>query len=185
MGMYTGFRFKGLIKQKYRQDIYNVIYGNKEWEDCENEIFKEFSKVDRSYMIPNGISAYLPDCWYKDSNNHFDSEATNGFELYFNNTTGLLCFQCEVKNYEPLEYFIKEVSKVICSKLIHAEILYEGNEISTLYKLKDGIIIQKEYGIRYKDDDEYESIFPIPKEEKEDKNIWYYDFKYDIEKEYR
>ena len=183
MGMYTGFRFKGIIKHKYRKDIYDVIYGNKEWKDCENNVFKEFSKIDRSLMLPNGRSAYLPDCWYK-TENHFESEATHGFELYFNNITGLLCFQCEVKNYEPIDYFIKNVVPIICSKLIHCESLYEENEVSTLYKLLDGNTIKKDYGIRY-EDDECESIFPIQKEEKEDKNIWYYNFKYDIEKDYR
>ena len=51
-------------------------------------------------------------------------------------------------------------------------------------QVSDCKLTQKDYGIRYKDD-ECESIFPIQKEEKEDKNIWYYNFNYDVEKDYR
>lgn len=160
-----------------------------EWNNCEHEILKEYSKVSRSSFIPFGNLVYMPDCWegepyYEDQ--PWDCKATNGFERYFNKETGLLCFQCSLKNYDDtIEYFLENIVTKICSKLLHCEVLYEEDEISTLYELSDCKLTQKEYGIKYKDDDEYESIFPIPKEEKEDKNIWYYDFKYDIEKEYR
>ena len=47
MGMYTGFRFKGLIKEEYRNDI-EIMLEDGEWTNCEHEILKEYSKVSRS-----------------------------------------------------------------------------------------------------------------------------------------
>ena len=94
MGMYTGFRFKGLIKEEYRNDI-EIMLEDGEWNNCEHEILKEYSKVNRSSFIPFGSLAYMPDCWegepyYEDQ--PWNCKATNGFERYFNKETGLLCF---------------------------------------------------------------------------------------------
>ena len=47
MGMYTGLRFKGIIKKQYRREI-SIMFNKGDWESCETPILKEFSKKSRS-----------------------------------------------------------------------------------------------------------------------------------------
>ena len=62
MGMYTGLRFKGIVKEKFREDFEDIaLYGD--WEKSDNEIFRQFGNVPRSRFIPCGGLAYMPDKW--------------------------------------------------------------------------------------------------------------------------
>lgn len=182
MGMYTGLRFKGIIKNEYREDVKKAITDIEgAWGNCEHEELKKFDKVDRSFCIPFGGLSYMPDCWEESENEN----ATNGFGRYFNETTGLLCFQCSLKNYEDtIEYFIEKVIPVICEKLIHCEVLYEEWEVSELYEFKEGIVTQLDYGIRYSQEENLFSYGGI-QSDKKDKNILYENFDFTTESKYR
>lgn len=97
MGMYTGLRFKGIIKEKYREDIELILDGENQWRDCKHELFKDYSKVSRSGFIPFGALAYMPDSWEEKTELNNIMVDSDGFERYFNKETGLLCFQCSLK----------------------------------------------------------------------------------------
>ena len=43
MGMYTGLRFKGIIKKQYRREI-SIMFNKGDWESCETPILKDFLK---------------------------------------------------------------------------------------------------------------------------------------------
>lgn len=182
MGMYTGFRFKGIIKKEYREDIKKAINDIKgAWGNCEHEELKKFDEIDRSFFIPFGGLCYMPNCWEESES----EEATDGFKRYFNETTGLLCFQCSLKNYEStIEYFIKNIVPIVCDKLIHCEKLYEEWDVSNLYELKDGTVKQLDYGIRYRYEEDWFS-YGVTQSDKKDKNILYKNFDFTKENEYR
>lgn len=39
MGMYTGLRFKGIVKEKFRKDFEDIaLYGD--WENSNNKVFR-------------------------------------------------------------------------------------------------------------------------------------------------
>lgn len=178
MGMYTGFRFKGIIKKEYREDIKKALNDFKEvWKNCEHEELKKFYEVDYSSFIPFGALCYMPNCWEESDS----EEATNGFEQYFNEKNGLLCFQCSLKDDETIEYFIEKIIPIICKKLIHCEELYEQSNVSDLYELKGGILKKLDYGIRYREEDYYFSDNVT----QTDKNILYENFDFTKENKYR
>ena len=130
MGMYIGLRFKGIVKEKFRKDFEDIaLYGN--WEESDNEIFRQFGNVFRSGFIPCGGLAYMPDKW--------DIEVfDNNFDRTYNEKTGKWTFQCSLKNYnntiekflEIVPYFIEEVE--------HVEVFYEEWRYSKKYELVDG-----------------------------------------------
>ncbi|WP_252249156.1 hypothetical protein [Clostridium sp. VAP23] len=182
MGMYTGFRFKGIIKAEYRGDISRMLDGC-DWSECVSPVLQNFDKVDRSHFIPFGTICYMPDSWEEDTGEKDKYgeilKAAHGFERYFNKDTGLLCFQCSLKNYEStIEYFIEKIIPVICDELIHCEDLYEEWEVSSLYELKDGYVNKLDYGIRY-----YEEGYS--RKQAENKNISYETFDFTKENKYR
>ncbi|HBJ1650878.1 TPA: hypothetical protein LA460_000097 [Clostridium botulinum] len=177
MGMYTGLRFKGVIKEKYREDIELMLEGENCWKDCKHEILKHYSKVSRSMFIPFGALAYMPNCWEDDK---------DGFEIYFNEETGLLCFQCSLKNYDStIEIFLNNVASEIVEESIHIEVLYEEDKVSSLYKIKNGQLINFNYGIRYEDEDVEPCWFCETKLEKDKVNIYYEDFDFTKENCFR
>ena len=63
MGMYTGLRFKGIVKEEFRNEFENIALRG-DWEESENEVFKEFGNVSRAGFIPCGALAYMPDEWH-------------------------------------------------------------------------------------------------------------------------
>lgn len=160
--MYTGLRFKGIIKEEYREDI-DTLINDKDcfrWGNLKHELFKEFNKVSRSSFIPFGSLSYMPDDWEvstgeKDEYGFDILSATDGFNREFDKETGFLSFQCSLKDYEnTIEYFLKNVLTKICEKSYHIEELYEEDSVSTLYKIENGELIELDYGIIY--DYEYE-----------------------------
>lgn len=180
MGMYTGLRFKGTIKEEYRKDIKKMLIDGGNWNNCRDEELKKFDDISRSSLIPFGGLDYTPDCWETD-----DDKDADGFERYFNDETGLLCFQCSLKNYErTIEYFIYNIMPIICDELIHCEKLYEEDEVSTLYKLNDGLIVELDCGIKYGLDN-MNDLWCMYKNEPEDGNIMYDDFDFSGENKYR
>ena len=101
MGMYTGLRFKGIIKKQYRREI-SIMFNKGDWESCETPILKEFSKKSRSSWIPFGSSCdYMPDSW---------TENDDGFECNFDESSGWFSFACALKR---IRYNNKEERKVL------------------------------------------------------------------------
>ena len=62
MGMYTGLRFKGTVKEEFRNEFEGIaLEGN--WEESNSDVFKQFGSVSRASFIPCGALAYMPDEW--------------------------------------------------------------------------------------------------------------------------
>ena len=127
MGMYTGLRFKGTVKEEFRNEFEDIaLDGN--WKESNNEVFKQFGSVLRAGFIPCGVLAYyMPDEW-----------ETEPFDRTYDKETGRWTFQCSLKNYnntikeflEIVPYFIEEVE--------HAEVFYEEWRYSERYELVGG-----------------------------------------------
>ena len=135
MGMYTGLRFKGIIKKEYREDFEKIFtpYEHEdqevfEWSDSKHEDLFLFGLKGRSSMVKNtGNLAYMP--WEEDGDTSY-----NGF----NKSTGELNFQCSIKNYDgEIQAFLNIVPN-FTETLQHCEVLYEEWLTGDFYKLKDG-----------------------------------------------
>lgn len=163
MGMYTGLRFKAIIKKEYREDI-KIVMESRYWEDCKHKELIEFNEVIGGCdSIPFGELCYMPDQWKVetgkvDKYGYEEYADTDGFEAYFNEHTGLWCFQCSLKNYESeIEYFLENVATLIVEKSIHIEKIYEQWESSIMYEIKDGKLIESRYRILYDEEEYYEN----------------------------
>lgn len=129
MGMYTGLRFKGIVKEKFRKDFEDIaIYGD--WENSNNKVFRRFGKVSRSGFIPCGGLAYMPDEW--------DIEVfDNNFDRTYDEKTGRWTFQCSLKNYDnTIEKFL-EIVPYFIEEVEYVEVFYEQWRYSKKYELVD------------------------------------------------
>ncbi len=132
MGMYTGLRFKGIIKESFREDFENIALTG-EWENAKDEKIRNFSNVSRASFIPCGALCYMPDSWEDENNN-----ATDGFNTTYDSKTGYWTFQCSLKNYDSTyEEFLKLIPYFI-ENIEHCETFYEEYTYSEKYDLVDG-----------------------------------------------
>ena len=132
MGMYTGLRFKGVVKEEFRAKFEDIALEGS-WEDSDDEKFIEFSKDFRSSFIPCGMLAYMP--WDED-----DKEFTRTYDA----KTGRWTFQCSLKNYnDTIEAFLDMVPYFIES-VEFCEVLYEEWAWSTKYELIGSVMIETE-----------------------------------------
>ena len=133
MGMYTGLKFKGIVKEKFRKNFEDIaLYGD--WEESDDEIFRQFGKVSRSGFIPCGGLAYMPDKWEIEV---FD----NNFDRTYDEKTGRWTFQCSLKNYDnTIEKFL-EIVPYFIEELEYVEVFYEEWRYSKRYELMDGKIL--------------------------------------------
>lgn len=136
MGMYTGLRFKGIVKEQFRDEFKDIALKG-EWEKAKDIKLNNFSNIDRAFLIPNGSLAYMPGDWEE-----IDRSATDGFVRKYDKNTGYWSFQCSLKNYEgTIEEFFKLVPYFIDS-VEHAEVYYEEWAYSKKYELRDGVMIR-------------------------------------------
>ena len=157
MGMYTGLRFKGIVKEAFRKDFECVALRGK-WELLSAPKLNAFSQVPRASFIPCGSLCYMPSSWQKDFIDEngkrvrvFECDKdlpdeqvifwrqtdTDGFNRQYDANTGYWSFQCSLKNYEDtIESFLELVPYFI-EELIHCETFYEEDEESTFYTLKN------------------------------------------------
>lgn len=150
MGMYTGLRCKVKVKKEYIEDVGVLMYTH-DWNNCKHDILKEYAKVSRANFIPFGALCYMPDEWeYETVEDGLTiSNATDGFDTKLDKRTGEWSFQCSLKNYDStIEKFIITLSLIV-DEIYHLEKLYEEDEESILYELKDGKITKMQNGIRY------------------------------------
>lgn len=135
MGMYTGLRFKGIVKEEFRKG-FEIIALNGDWESHNNPRLKQFGEVDRASFIPCGSLAYMPDEW--EEGEYPDEVATDGFNRTYDEDTGYWAFQCSLKNYSnTIEMFFKLLPYFIES-IEHCEYFYEEFDWSWKYELIDG-----------------------------------------------
>lgn len=128
MGMYTGLRFKGVVKPEFRETFESIALEGK-WEDSNYPLFSEFgNQYGRASFIPCGALSYMPDEWDNDPE----------FKRYWNAETGEWIFQCSLKNYEgEIQKWLKMIPYFI-DEIEHLEYLYEESTRSSLYNFVDG-----------------------------------------------
>ncbi|MEM5592822.1 hypothetical protein AAHH67_15635 [Niallia circulans] len=150
MGMYTGLRFKGIVKPEYREMIKEINDGA-DWNDFTEKFpfLTDYANQDRAEFIPRGSLAYMPDTW--EEGEFPDQMSTDGFERSINLETGYWTFQCSLKNYnQEIEQFINEVLPKIIDSAEHIEYFYEEWARSIFYELKDEKIVDSDRkGILY------------------------------------
>lgn len=138
MGMYTGLRFKGIVKEEFRSEFENIALSG-DWIESNNYVFRQFGNNSRAVFIPCGALSYMPDEWEEAPYDKFrNGVPTDGFDRTYNKETGRWTFQCSLKNYndtieefmEIVPYFIEEVE--------HAEVFYEEWQYSIKLELVDG-----------------------------------------------
>lgn len=138
MGMYTGLRFKGIVKPEFRKELVGIaMFGD--WENAESDFFREFGKLGRSSFIPHGALCYMPNEWEESIFPHQGvSAATDGFNKIYDEHIGYWSFQCSLKNYEnEIEQFFEMIPKFI-EKIEHLEYYYEERQFSERYDIIDG-----------------------------------------------
>jgi hypothetical protein len=144
MGMYTGLRFKGVVKQEFREMIDEINQGA-EWSEFTEQypFLKEYAKQDRAEFIPRGALSYMPNEWEVGK---FPSQTpADGFDNSINMENGYWSFQCSLKNYNgEIQHFLKEVLPEIIDSSDHIEYYYEEWARSKFYELKDGKIIESD-----------------------------------------
>lgn len=156
MGHYTGIRFKGYVKETFRE-TFEPIALDGEWHLSEDKTFSKFGELTKSQFIPCGGLAYMPKQWeetarYGDGDkiidyvDEYDNEIiyvqipTDGFDKTYDKETGYWTFQCSLKNYDYeiqkwfqiLPYFIERIE--------HLEYYDEGSQYGEAYDLVDGKI---------------------------------------------
>ena len=142
MGMYTGLRFKGVVKEQFRKTFESIAMEG-DWENSADERFREYGNYDRASFIPMGRLCYMP--WDDD-----DEE----FERSYDEETGRWVFQCSLKNYsETIEEFL-DLVPYFMESVEHCEVLYEEWGWSAGYELiGDKMVETKEKFICYCDED--------------------------------
>lgn len=161
MGMYTGLRFKGVVKHEFSQMIKKMNGESLDWMDLyelypQYSFLKEFGEYSRSSSIPYGALAYMPDSWEVNPDDWRCTLATDGFDRGYNELLKLWSFQCSLKNYDrTIQKFFKIIVPQIIETSLHIEYFYEESVRSTFYELKDGEVVESDReGIKYGYEDE-------------------------------
>ena len=142
MGMYTGLRFKGTVKEKFRNNFEDIaLHGS--WEESTDEILERFGYVSRASFIPCGMLCYMPDEWEETTYNEYgDGVPTDGFDRTYDKTTGRWTFQCSLKNYDyTIEKFLDIVVPYLMEEVEHVEVYYEEWRYSEKYELINGNMV--------------------------------------------
>lgn len=146
MGMYTGLRFKGYVKEKFRNDFRQIAISG-EWEKHNDPVFKQFGEYGRASFIPCGALYYMPSRWEDEINERVKAE---GFDNSYNEETGYWTFACSLKNYENEIQAFLSIAPYFIESVEHIEVLYEESNESDLY-IMIGDQIVKSGEISYRD----------------------------------
>lgn len=143
-GVYTGLRFKGVVKQEFRPN-FNLIAASGDWLSHPDIAFHEFGKLRNASNIPNGSLQHMPGDWDEDDEeflNHFDS------------LSGVWTFQCSTCNYnQEIEHFFKLLPHFIESVQM-IEVFPEEDDYGYRYDLIDGEVKLVDESYKY-----YESTY--------------------------
>lgn len=141
MGTYTGLRFKGIIKEEFRDD-FEAIALRGAWKESSDEKFKNFGMDEHADNIPNydEYSGY-PEYWEYRTVEHKPVYVVE---------TGYWEFMCSLKNYDKtiehffqlLPYFIDRtlvVEKYIeCDDYVNSYCLTNGEvKLTNIRELED------------------------------------------------
>lgn len=129
MGMYTGLRFKGIVKEEFRKD-FTAIAMNGEWGDSKDKRLAGFGDVSRASFIPCGALAYMPDSW----------DDKDKIEKSYDVKTGYWTFQCSLKNYEDTIELFFALAPYFMESIEYCEVYYEEWTFSVKYELINGIM---------------------------------------------
>lgn len=144
MGMYTGLRFKVIVKEKYRENLNKILnIPQFETENGEQEFSwihipglpgsKYWSQEPRCNFIPWGAVEYMPDRWEMEEHKCGNSS--------FNKETGEWRAICSLKSYNgEVTKFLTWVLASIVEDVKYVEVLYEEwDELTEAkwYSLKD------------------------------------------------
>jgi hypothetical protein len=156
MGMYTGLRFKAVVKPEFIQMIEKMMEERLDWEELFNlypqrQFLKEFSKYPRSRFIPYGSLSYMPRSWETNESDWKLRTPTDGFETEYNKLLRVWSFQCSLKNYESeIEAFLNLIVPNIIETSLHIEYYYEEWARSKFYEIVDGKVKESDReGILY------------------------------------
>lgn len=126
MEMYTGLRAKVIIKEEYGKYLEELVDNEYDYRRSSLELFRNYSKVPRSFLIPIGSVEMDFDKWKEVCNPSYNRE-TREWE-----------FVCALKNDEQtIQYFFKNVLSVIVEEIIYLETWYEEDLESKKYTLDD------------------------------------------------
>ena len=129
MGLYTGIRFKGRVKEELREG-FEIIALEGKWDEHWYEPCVEFGGKSRASFIPMGRLCYMPKEWHND----------DLFDLAYNAPTGKWTFKCSLKNYDnTIEHFL-ELLPDIMESVGYLEIRPEDSETSSAYEMVDGVL---------------------------------------------
>lgn len=140
MGMYTGLRFKGTVKEEFRDKFEDIAMEGR-WYESDDYMFYRFSGNSRAQFIPCGCLAYMPEEWEIESIDRKYTIGTDGFHRTYDKESGRWTFQCSLKNYErTIEDFLDMVPYFV-EDVEHAEIFYEEWDYSEKWELIDGKMV--------------------------------------------
>ena len=119
MGYYTGFRFIGLLKQKYEKDITSIF----DERDCDENCWvkfakkypfaKKYSENPRCEFLPFGFNDLPRILGNFQRHNEFIEDGN----MYEDGVTWN--FACSLKDYDnTIELFLQDIASEICEKYI-------------------------------------------------------------------
>jgi len=127
MGMYTGLRFKGVVKPEYRAAMVDIATSG-DWENSNVKEFAEFgNRFERAIFIPRGALSYAPLAWYDDE-----------YDTNYDVESGMWTFDCSLKNYGGEVEAFFELIPLFVESVEYLEKLYEEWNAGELYKLFNG-----------------------------------------------
>ena len=144
MGMYTGLRFKVIVKEKYRKKLNEILNTPVDTDEDGDGYYrwrhisglpgsKYWSEIPSCNRIPWGLVDGMPDKWNREE--HILGNST------FNKETGEWRVICSLKNYHgEISRFMSWVLRPITEDVKYIEVLYEEwDEImeAKWYSLKD------------------------------------------------
>lgn len=122
--MYTGLKFKGVVREKFRQDFDKVIIMGR-WDKLNDSLLAEFGEYERSDFIPHG-SAGVTYEWEKQEIPHIWNEKTGEWQ-----------FTCGLKNYEDVIQEFIDLLPYLCEKVELCEVFYEEWDFSERWDVKE------------------------------------------------
>lgn len=138
MGLYTSLRFKGVVKENFRNGFEKIAMRG-EWNESADNILKKFGEEDpRAEFIPCGALNSAPDEWVKGPYDEYgNGMATDGFERSYNEKTGKWAFQCSVIDYNCTIQSFFDLVPYFMESVEIAEVFYEEWTYSKSYELVD------------------------------------------------
>lgn len=132
MEIYTGLRFKGIVKKQFREE-FKTFASTRKWENAIDKRLKDFAKVSGASLIFSNILIYMPEYWQD-----FEGNATNKFNRTYDDKTGYWAFQCSLVNDDKIYGNLFDLIPYFIESIKHCEVHEEGAVYSQIYELING-----------------------------------------------